>query len=57
MERPYFLDDFKFLGWLEYAVNGLDVFDIPGDHVTMFTEPTCAILTKEIESALQKAQE
>ena len=57
MERPYFLDDFKFLGWLEYAVNGLDVFDIPGDHVTMFTEPNCAILTKEIESALQKAQE
>lgn len=56
IERPYFVDDFDFLGWQKYAMNGLDVYHIPGDHVTMFTEPNCKILAKEIETALLKAQ-
>jgi amino acid adenylation domain-containing protein len=56
MERPYFVDDFKYLGWQKYALQGVDVYDIPGDHLTMFAEPNCQILAKQIDTALLNAQ-
>ena len=57
MERPYFVDDFKFLGWTEYAAGGVEVHDIPGDHQTMFYEPNCKVLAKEMDKALLNAKQ
>lgn len=56
MVRPYFVDDFKYLGWQKYALQGVEVHDIPGDHFTMFAEPNCQTLAKEIDAALLNAK-
>ena len=55
MERPYFVDDFEFLGWTQYAEGGVEVHDIPGDHQTMFFEPNCKVLAGEMDKALFNA--
>jgi len=55
MNRLYFVDDFKFLGWQKYTSKTVEVYEIPGDHATMFEEPHCRILAKKLDSALQHA--
>ena len=50
-KRVYFVDDLKFLGWKKYALKGVRVHDVPGDHKTMLLSPN----DKEFASALQKA--
>ena len=35
-KRPYFVADFVFLGWKKYALKGVTVYEVPGDHKTMF---------------------
>ena len=55
MERPYFVDDFEYLGWQKYAEEGVEVYHIPGDHKTMFLGSNSKILAAAIETALLKA--
>lgn len=55
-ERPYFVDDFEYMGWQKYATKGVNVYDIPGDHASMFTEPNCKLFAKQLEIALLNAQ-
>jgi amino acid adenylation domain-containing protein len=55
LERPYFVDDFEYLGWLKYAEEGVDVYSIPGDHKTMFLDSNSKLLAEAIETALLKA--
>ena len=55
MERPYFVDDFEYLGWQKYAEEGVEVYSIPGDHKTMFLDSNSKILAEAIEKALLKA--
>lgn len=50
-ERIYFVDDFKYLGWRKFALDGVKVYDVPGDHQTMFFVPN----TKKLGSLLQDA--
>ena len=49
--RLYFIDDFHYLGWKEYATGGIRVHDVPGDHATMLLPPH----DKTFAEALQKA--
>jgi thioesterase domain-containing protein len=40
------------LGWGRWASGGVDVFEVPGNHVTMFREPTIAELAAQLERCL-----
>lgn len=44
-------EDFQFLGWKPFALKGVDVHDVPGDHINLFTPPN----DKEFARILQKA--
>ncbi|OYY23891.1 MAG: hypothetical protein B7Y69_03390 [Sphingobacteriia bacterium 35-40-8] len=52
LDRVYFVDDFDFLGWRKYALTGVEVHNIPGNHDTMFKEPNCQILAQEMDKAM-----
>lgn len=47
--RMYFVDELEFLGWKKFAKDEVIVYDIPGDHKTMFLPPH----VKELASMLQ----
>lgn len=49
--RVYFVDDLKYLGWKKYALKGVRVHNVPGDHKTMLLSPN----DKEFALTLQKA--
>jgi thioesterase domain-containing protein len=51
-ERIYFVDDFKYLGWRKFALDGVKVYDIPGDHKTMFLKPNVKELGKMLQTVL-----
>jgi len=51
-KRIYFVDDLKYLGWKKYAQRGVKVYDVPGDHKTMFLEPNVKTLAKALQDAL-----
>jgi thioesterase domain-containing protein len=48
-KKVYFLDDLKYLGWKNYANNGIKVYTVPGDHRTFLRPPN----DKEFASILQ----
>lgn len=50
-ERMYFIDDAKYYGWRRYALEGVKVHRVPGDHKTFLFEPN----VKEFSSLLQLA--
>lgn len=37
--RTYYLDDFEFLGWKPFALKGVNVHEVPGDHNYLFASP------------------
>ncbi len=51
-ERLYFIDDQKYLGWSNLAIDGVSVYDIPGDHKTIFHEPNVKILATQMQAIL-----
>jgi amino acid adenylation domain-containing protein len=53
-ERPYFVDDFEYLGWRNHTTAGVDVYITPGDHDSIFLEPNCKKLAEQIDAALVK---
>jgi amino acid adenylation domain-containing protein len=48
--RTYYMDDPVYLGWKKYALKGVRVHDIPGDHNNIFEPPN----DKEFASVLQR---
>ena len=52
--RTFYIEDFKYYGWKEYALNGVDVIEVPGDHNTTFAPPNdklfADILQKKLDS-------
>ncbi|MBD2112643.1 MULTISPECIES: amino acid adenylation domain-containing protein [Cyanophyceae] len=44
------------LGWRDFAGGGLEVHDVPGDHVNMLHEPHVQVLAQEFANCLSKAQ-
>ena len=49
--KVYYLKDVKFLGWKPYALQGIKIHKIPGDHDDMLLPPN----DKEFADILQKA--
>jgi amino acid adenylation domain-containing protein len=49
-KKTFYMADFKFLGWREFALKGVNVHDIPGEHNTIFAPPN----DKEFAVVLQQ---
>ncbi|GAB3899451.1 non-ribosomal peptide synthetase [Spirosoma agri] len=50
--RLYFVDDNKFLGWKKYALKGVRVHDVPGDHEMMLLPPNDKVFAHVLQKAL-----
>lgn len=44
-------------GWRDLAVGGLDIYDIPGDHLLMLQEPNVQVLAAKIKEIIQPSPE
>jgi amino acid adenylation domain-containing protein len=52
--KLYFVDDHIYFGWKEYALKGVDVHVVPGDHHEMFIAPNDKYLAKALQEQLDK---
>ena len=52
--RVYFVDDTKYLGWKKFALKGVRVHDVPGDHKTMLLSPNDKHFARALQNALDK---
>ena len=52
--RVYYVDDLKFLGWKKYALRGVRVHDVPGDHATMLLPPHDKTFARALQKALDR---
>jgi aspartate racemase len=43
-------------GWQKIAAGGLEVHDIPGDHIGILKEPHVRVLAEKLKACLDKAQ-
>lgn len=53
-KRLYFVDDFKSLGWQKWANKGVKVYEVPGDHKTIFEQPNVATLAEKLQQVLDE---
>ncbi|MFD2934793.1 amino acid adenylation domain-containing protein [Spirosoma flavum] len=49
-KRSYYVQDFEFLGWKPFALKGIKVHEVPGDHNSLFTNSN----GKEFAQVLQR---
>jgi len=56
--RTFYMDDFEYLGWKPYALKGVNIHPIPGEHNTIFKAPNdkafAGILQKCLDGAILK---
>lgn len=55
-KHTFYMDDFEYLGWREYALKGVKVHDIPGEHNTIFAPPNDKEFARILQDCLDKAQ-
>ncbi len=53
--QPYYLPDTKFLGWKPYALENLNIHDIPGDHSTIFEYPDVKGVAAKLQEVLNNS--
>ncbi|GGH00484.1 amino acid adenylation domain-containing protein [Mucilaginibacter phyllosphaerae] len=54
-KKTFYMDDFKLLGWKPYALKGVNVHDIPGEHNTIFAPPNDKQFAKVLQQCLDRA--
>lgn len=54
-KKTFYMDDFKFLGWRPYALKGVAVHDIPGEHNTIFAPPNDKQFARVLQECLDNA--
>ncbi|MFD0793016.1 amino acid adenylation domain-containing protein [Mucilaginibacter litoreus] len=52
--RSYYLDDYEYMGWKAYALKGINIHSVPGEHNTMFKEPNDKVFSKVLQECLNK---
>ncbi len=55
--RMYYLDDSTYLGWKPYALQGLNVHEIPGDHKTFLFAPNVQELSQLLRKIINERNE
>lgn len=53
--RVYFVDDLKYLGWGKYALRGVRVHNVPGDHKQMLLPPNDKVFAESLQRALDES--
>ncbi|WPU95686.1 amino acid adenylation domain-containing protein [Mucilaginibacter sabulilitoris] len=48
----HYVNDEQYLGWKKYARNGVEVLQVPGDHLSMLENPNVSILADILERTL-----
>ncbi|WP_165438742.1 non-ribosomal peptide synthetase [Albibacterium indicum] len=51
-KRLYFLDDGKYYGWKKYALKGVRVYEVPGDHKTFLLSPNNKKFSRILQTAI-----
>ncbi len=55
--RTFYMDDFEYLGWKPYALKGVNIHKIPGEHNTIFKTPNDKIFAGVLQKCLDEAVE
>ncbi|WP_428331033.1 non-ribosomal peptide synthetase [Mucilaginibacter sp.] len=53
--RTFYMDDFENLGWKPYALKGVHIHSIPGEHNTIFKAPNDKIFADVLQKCLDEA--
>jgi len=53
--RTFYMDDFEYLGWKPYALKGVNIHPIPGEHNTIFKAPNDKVFASILQKCLDKA--
>jgi len=53
-KRIDFLYDPKYLGWKDLALNGLNIHDVPGDHLEMILPPNDEVTARILQNILDR---
>jgi len=56
-KRTFYMADFKFLGWKPFAIKGVNVHEIPGEHNTIFAPPNDKEFAVVLQKCLDEASE
>jgi amino acid adenylation domain-containing protein len=56
-DHTFYMDDFEYLGWKPYALNGVNVHKIPGGHNSIFKAPNDKIFANILQNCLNKANQ
>ncbi|MBD1391852.1 non-ribosomal peptide synthetase [Mucilaginibacter glaciei] len=54
-KKTFYMEDTKLLGWAPYALKGVHVHEIPGEHNTIFAPPNDKQFAKVLQECLNKA--
>ena len=54
-QRTFYMDDFEYLGWKPYALKGVNIHKIPGQHNTIFKAPNDKIFAGVLQKCLDEA--
>lgn len=54
-KQTFYMPDFKYLGWKPFALKGVTIHDVPGDHLDLFESPYVEELAKALQNCLDKA--
>ncbi|RYU91300.1 non-ribosomal peptide synthetase [Mucilaginibacter terrigena] len=52
--RSFHLDDYEYMGWKPYALKGVNIHKVPGEHNTIFKEPNDKIFAEILQDCLDK---
>jgi amino acid adenylation domain-containing protein len=53
-QHSFHLDDFEYLGWKPYALKGVNIHAIPGEHNTIFKSPNDRLFALILQACLDK---
>lgn len=54
-KRLYYIDDPVYLGWKKFAKKGVEIMNIPGDHITMLAHPNDKEFARILQEALSRS--
>ena len=53
--KSFYLDDFEYMGWKPYALKGVNIHNIPGEHNTIFKPPNDKEFARILQERLNAA--
>lgn len=54
-KHTFYMDDFEYLGWRKYALKGVSIHEIPGEHNNIFAPPNDKDFAHILQECLDKA--